>query len=354
VAGFAIDAVVMEQNGQLLYCFVMGSDRLRRISYVTPRSKDDPEEIQRLVDVRRAKKIGEYIKQDNAVLPNAIVVSLTDEVEVRKTGKKGVETLHFPSEEGKFAYILDGQHRLEGFKYSDGRAFDLPVVALHGADDSLRGKVFADINSKQVPVSDVNLLSLYYQIKDATADETAVMDVLIPLNGDQNSPLRGKIKMMDQDKGTWIKNSAMNRLISPHLEGGVLAGKNSAQRTQIFKNYFSAIKATWPEAWGDNRKYNLCKTVGFEIMLGVFPFVIRRCDLNMGASYTADNMVKMMEPLSYASIEMPGGNRMQLDWLRGGQMAVIGNAATKAIAVRQLRKILAQADEQEDEDEAKS
>ncbi len=348
MAGFAIDAVVMEQNGIYMYCFVMGSDRLRRICYVTPRSKDDPEEVQRLVDVRRAKQIGEYIKLDNALLPSALVVSLTEEVKVERTGKDTTRTLLFPSEDGKYAYILDGQHRLEGFKYSDGRSFDLPVVALHGADDALRGKIFADINSKQVAVSDVHLLSLYYQIKDATADDTAVMDVLVPMNQDANSPLRGRIKMLDTDKGTWIKNSAMRRLIAPHLEGGVLAAKTSAQRTQIFKNFFNAVKGTWPDAWGDNRKFNLCKTLGFEIMLGVFPAVIRRCDLNTGASYTAENMLRMMEPLGHATIEMPGGSKMQLDWLRGGPMAVIGNAATKSIAIRQLKKLLLQEDEDDE------
>ncbi len=115
MAGFSINATVLKQNGRDLYCFAMNSTQLARISYVTPRSKDDPEEIQRILSVPRAKEIGEYIKQTNSLLPNAIIVSLTSEVEVYPSGTDGIRIIRFPDEGGKFAYILDGQHRLAGF-----------------------------------------------------------------------------------------------------------------------------------------------------------------------------------------------------------------------------------------------
>ena len=98
-----------------------------------------------------------------------------------------IKVIRFPNDEGKYAYILDGQHRLEGFKHSDGIEFDLPVVAIYNADDTLRGKIFADINSKQERVSDMHLLSLYYQIKELPADDSSVMDVLNQLNTDTDS-----------------------------------------------------------------------------------------------------------------------------------------------------------------------
>jgi DGQHR domain-containing protein len=145
---------------------------------VTPRSHDDLDEIQRILDKKRAKEIGEYIKEANSLLPNSIVVSLTAEVFIQSSGMDGIKVIRFPNDEGKYAYILDGQHRLEGFKHSDGIEFDLPVVAIYNADDTLRGKIFADINSKQERVSDMHLLSLYYQIKELPADDSSVMDVL--------------------------------------------------------------------------------------------------------------------------------------------------------------------------------
>lgn len=135
MAGFSVDAIVLNQNGRELFCFGMNSAQLKQISYVTPRSHDNPEEIQRILSTGRAKIIGEYVKQANSLLPNSLVVSLTEDVEIRDSGTAKAKVIHFPDTEGKFAYILDGQHRLEGFKYSDGIEFDLPVVALHNADE---------------------------------------------------------------------------------------------------------------------------------------------------------------------------------------------------------------------------
>jgi hypothetical protein len=63
MAGFALNATVLEQNGQTLYLFPLKSDVLRRISYVVPRSDMNPTEIQRLISKPRAMEIGEYIKE---------------------------------------------------------------------------------------------------------------------------------------------------------------------------------------------------------------------------------------------------------------------------------------------------
>lgn len=341
---FTINAAVLKQQGHELYCFGMNSAQLKKICYVTPRSEDDPDEIQRILNPQRAKEIGQYIKQANSLLPNSLVVSLTSDVEIQPSGTDKVKALRFPATEGKFAYILDGQHRLEGFKYSDGIEFDLPVVAIHDADDSLRGKIFADINSKQKAVSDVLLLSLYYQINDMPADETPVMDVIVMLAQDGNSPLKGQIQMLEKDKG-WIKNTAMKKWLSPHLTtGGVVGTKTVAERSQIVKEYLSAIRKTWPEQWGQNKDFTLTAAFGFEIMFSLFAAVKHRVDMNNGRQYTSDNFALQMEPLKTATIELPGGGEIQLDWSK--KMGVINNSRTRNLISKQLRDILQRADEE--------
>ena len=347
MAGLAVDATVLRQKGRELYLFAMSSALLRRICYVTPRSHDDPDEVQRIVDPRRAKEIGEYIQQANSLLPNAIVVSLTDQVLVEQTGNPSVKVLQFPDDSGKFAYILDGQHRVEGFKNSGGVEFDLPVVAIYKADDALRGKIFADINSKQVRVSDVHLLSLYYQIKELPIDETPVLDVIVRLNTDPDSPLRGRIKMLDGDRDTWVKNTAMKLWLSPHLtSGGVLAAKSVAEKAQIMKDFFRAVAELWPDAWGKLNKYNLSRPLGFEIMSNIFPAVKHRVDLNKGRQYTTDNFVSQMQPLLNAKLELPGLGALDIDWLRGS-MVILANRATRTVMIRQLSDALRKADEPE-------
>jgi DGQHR domain-containing protein len=260
----------------------------------------------------------------------------------------GIKVIRFPSDEGKFAYILDGQHRLEGFKYSDSIEFDLPVVAIYNADDTLRGKIFADINSKQERVSDMHLLSLYYQIKELPADDSSVMDVLNQLNTDTDSPLKQRIRMMDSDKDTWVKNVALKQWLAPHLvTGGVLVQKKIAEKTQIFKEYFKAAAALWPKAWGDLKHYNLCRPMGFEILIGLFSTVKHRCDLNAGKQYTLEGFSSQMSPLLNATIELPGGGKLPVNWERG-TMGSVANRTGRTLITKQLADLLRLADEESD------
>jgi len=345
MAGFEVTAHVLKQKSYDLYLFSMNSELLRKICYVTPRSHDDPEEVQRILNEQRTKEIGRYIQEETSLLPNAIVLSLMPEVSITKTGNPHQIVLHFPSEEGKLAYILDGQHRLAGFGHSEGIEFDMPVVALWNADNHLRGKIFADINSKQVAVTNVHLLSLYYQIRELPSDEAATMDVVVQLTNDEDSPLVGKIKMLDADRGCWITNRHAKQCIEPHTQsGGVLAGKTPAQQAVIIKEYLKGVSKVWPEAWGDVKEYMLCRAMGIETILSVFDAVKYRCDLNEGRQYTADSFGSQLRVLKECSIELPGSGSLPLTWQRG-PFGPFSNKAGKTLIRKQLLDYLRHADE---------
>src|SRR5260221_14653718 len=101
MAGFTINAAVLKQQGDELYCFGMNSAQLKRICYVTPRSQDSPEEIQRIVSPPRAKEIGQYIQEANSLLPNSLVVSLTNDVKLQATGTDKIMPITFPDADEK-------------------------------------------------------------------------------------------------------------------------------------------------------------------------------------------------------------------------------------------------------------
>lgn len=325
----------------------MNSRDLARLSYVTPRSEDDPQEVQRILREDRAKAIGEYIQEETSLLPNAIVVNLNPQVRIERTSREDEVQIIFPSTDGKFANILDGQHRLAGFGYSGNIQFDLPVVALHNADQNLRGKVFADINSKQVKVTDTQLLSLYYQIRELPSEDMLTMEVVWQLANDEDSPLYHRVRMKDDDKGTWITNKHLKKCVAPHTEsGGILASKTPAQQATILKEYLKGVKATWPQAYDDTRGHMLWGSMGTEAIFGVFAAVKHRCDLNSGKLYTEDTFAAALEPLRHCSIEIPGGGEVPLDWQRGKTgIGMLSNAPGKRLIRKQLLDILQQADE---------
>jgi DGQHR domain-containing protein len=313
VAEIKVEAQVLRQNDFTLYSFVLNSKVIKEISYALPRTTDDPKEIQRILSVSRCKDIGEYVQKPDSVLPNSIVVNLTSEVRIEATAHEDRVTVVFPSEQGRFAYLLDGQHRVCGFKYSGAVEFDLPVVALHSAADQIAGKVFADINSKQEKVSDVHLLDLYYQLKALPQDDAAVMDIVSLLNDDEDSPLKGRVKTMPGQKGSWIKNSFLKMILQPYIgKGGILSQKTSAQQAIVFKAYLNAVKQLFPEAWG-SKKHVLTKAMGLEIIMSVFKDVVWLCQAQEGGQLTVDTFKKQLKPLLGAKIPLLG-RETPLDW----------------------------------------
>ncbi len=347
MAPIMVTAQVLRQKSYELYLFLMNSKTLREICYVTPRSKGNPEEVQRLLNPKRAKEIGDYIKEDTSILPNAIVVSLTSDVVVTRTGSANQVLVQFPSSSGRYAYVLDGQHRLEGFNSSDGIEFDLPVVALHNADEHLRAKVFVDINSKQVKVTDVHLLSLYYQIRELPSDETATMDVVHRLATDSDSPLVNRIKLLDDDKGCWVTNKHMKQCLAPHTEsGGTLYGKTASSQAHIVKEYLKGVARLWPDAWGNNKDFMLTKAMGIEIILSIFAPIKTRCDLNEGRQYSAEAFQRQLEPLLNCEISFPGGGQFPLTW-ESGPLGALSNAAGRSLIQKQLTNFIRLVDEPE-------
>lgn len=347
MAELRVTARRIRQKSHTLYVFAMNSEDLVPLTYVTPRSQDSPDEIQRILIPKRAKEIGAYIQDELSLFPNAIVLSLDDEVEIQETADADVVTIVFPSHDGKHAYILDGQHRLSGFEHSQGVQYDLPVVALYNADEALRAKIFADINSKQMQVSDVHLLGLYYQIKALPAEEAATVDVIEALAQDADSPLRDRVKRLDDQSGTWVKNTALKRWIGPHTQsGGVLSAKTPSEQARIFKEYFSGIRATWPDAWG-KPKHALTKPFGIEIMCAAFRAAKTRVDLNAGKQYTAGNFATQLAVLKGLEISIPGTGEQQgipLTW-ESGPLGPLSNAAGRTLVSRQIVDCLQTADE---------
>ena len=159
MAGPTVNALVLKQKNHLLYLFRMSSTLLNQLTYVTPRTHYDPTEIEPGPSKKRhTREIASDIKEPKAPPPTAVVVSLEESVKLSPTGDEGVMVIEFPDEVGKFAYVLDGQHRPRAFEEVAVPQVHLPVVALVDADEATRAKVFADITSKQEPITDNHIL----------------------------------------------------------------------------------------------------------------------------------------------------------------------------------------------------
>ena len=323
MAFIRIPATVLKQKDKDLYLFKMSSAILKKITFVTPRSEENPDELQRVYSEPRAKEIGAWIKEENSLLPNAIVVDFKNDVEIEQTADPNVVTITFPNPDEtrnpKIAYILDGQHRVKGFEFSDGVEFDLAVIAVHNVSDNIRGKIFLDINSKQVKVDERLLLDLMAGTKSLAQDDDRVYQVIKGLDTNTDSPLHGKIQFLPEQKNKWVKNTNLFKNLKPHISnGGVLYSKTTGQQTEILSSYFAALKTVFPAQWDDSKAYVLTRNQGIELMCGIFREVKHRCDLYERQSYTKNAFINQVKVLINKTLEITlEGNQkitIPLDW----------------------------------------
>jgi DGQHR domain-containing protein len=309
MAQIRISATILKQKDKELYLFKMNSSLLNKITYVTPRSKENPDELQRVYSEPRAKEIGAWLQEENSLLPNAIVVDFKNEVQIEPTADPDIVTITFPdpdeNPDGKFAYILDGQHRVKGFDHSGSVQFDLAVIAVHNISENVRGKIFIDINSKQVKVDERLLLDLMAGTKGLAHDDDRVYEVIKGLDKHPESPFRDKIQFLPEERAKWVKNTGLFKYLKPHIaSSGVLYNKTTAQQIEILSAYFSAFKEVFESEWEDSKNHILNRTQGIEIMCGIFREIKQRCDLYEGKSYSKKSFKNQISTLRGKSLEM--------------------------------------------------
>ncbi len=195
---------------------------------------------QRELRDKRVEEIRDYIKTYNAAFPNSIILSAnyyeTDELEVDEDKRWRVEEIGddiyeiiVPDENLKLCSIIDGQHRVNGFKKS-GILMNLPCAIFIDLPPSMQAYVFSTINFNQQKVDK----SLAYQLFGYQLDESECMmwspDILaVKLSRyfNDNGPFKGRIKLIKKLQNKEESNKTI------HEEGGDNSKKDEAAEWSI-------------------------------------------------------------------------------------------------------------------------
>jgi DGQHR domain-containing protein len=278
-----IPAIEFIQNNNRLFIFTMTAVALAKIVRSRPNLSTDKEGVQRLLNQKRLEEIAKYVSDKKFTpIPNSIVINFNNQVKFESTGKDGFGYLIFPSDDGHYGDILDGQHRLYGTINENSKMPELPlaVTGVMLNDPKLAGKVFADINRLQVKASPVLIVSIRLEIGDLPNEEESASAIVQRLNEDTDSPLYRKIQMHQDEKDCWITNDkAINIIIE------MLKPRNELARTlkhigtersiALIKDYLRAVSKLFVTAWGNNRNYRLTKPAGLTIILKLFDRVFQ-------------------------------------------------------------------------------
>ncbi|HEY0070068.1 MAG TPA: DGQHR domain-containing protein [Chloroflexia bacterium] len=265
----------VQQGGLELYVFIMDSRTLREIASVSKRDANNPKGYQRHLSEKRLREVGQYIKKPRATFPNSIIINLdSKKARFEPSSDDSRGTVVIKREYGA-AWIIDGQHRLYGFNHSEGKEFDLVVVAFLDLSERDQATIFKIINSTQKGVNPSLIYDLIELTKDAEFLDERAHEIVKALNEDTDSPWKDQIKMLGEGSGTVSQASFIGEL-KKLLQNVTFKDYPVGEQIKLLKDYFSAIRESFPEAWG-SKKHILTKTLGLAAFLALMPKVLMHC-----------------------------------------------------------------------------
>ncbi len=300
-----------------------------------PRSSQTAnEDIQRLFSEKRIAEITNFSKDPQATFPTPIILAVESSevkeiyLDLQKVEQSAPPQKNGPAkinselrcfeipDEGEFADVLDGQHRILGLQNSSAIGeFDLPVVFMFDLSTDDKAFVFSIINSKQTPVSGSLIYDLFDLSKFRSPQKTCHY-LAQSLNNKENGPFYRRIKMLGRKEEHHEKRVMLSQgsfaarlqdliskdpmedariLKSPHetlkedlrcpLRKYFIA-KQDDTILKILTNYFEAIAETFDKEWGDETGvYIIRKTVGYTALIIVLRHILEE-------GFAAKNLTK--------------------------------------------------------------
>jgi DGQHR domain-containing protein len=190
-------ASLITQGDHRFYTLSMPSDVLAETCFIEPRDEEPEQGFQRVLDRRRAEEIAKYIDVGFGTIPTSIVLSAQPEAELEYTRR--TRTLRFKKISRAFL-ILDGQHRVFGFRLATSR-LRVPVVIYNNLTRAQECRLFMDINTKQRPVPNELLLDISRLAQTETDLDALFHDIFDMFKNDQTSPLFGLMSPAARKKG---------------------------------------------------------------------------------------------------------------------------------------------------------
>jgi DGQHR domain-containing protein len=294
-----------------LYVGVMDNEDLEKITFADVRRLREGSDnreiedyigIQRKLDPRRETEIGKYVNLVDATFPNSIILAISSE-NAKYDSTTGIMTIPFKDD---IAKVLDGQHRIAGFKDYSG-TFQLVVSIYIDMELEDQAIVFSTINKEQKSVSNSLVIDLFAFAESRSPQKTG-HNIARALSKKEGSPLFGKIKILGRaetlsetiTQDTFVKNLLMyitkdkqtdrdfykrkkndkkaklpyadeNELQKLFLRNIFIDDFDDIKIAQIIWNYFYAVQQKWPNAWNVTKNDNILnKSTGFIALMKFF------------------------------------------------------------------------------------
>jgi DGQHR domain-containing protein len=236
------------------------------------------------------KKIRELIQyyldcqeaQNLPAIPGAVIMITEKRFNFSPIGKSpNLGMLQIPEEPG-ILRCLDGQHRLLALSAQAGKdlEIDVPAIVFDTLDPRQTVELFVTINAKHTRLNPSHLISLAGRRLYTDPHQALAHDIIRRLNEDEDSPLRGEVKILGVGKGRVSQASLADEMGDLFSSIEKIGGPNRLKEfeqngSRFFLNYFKAIQALFPKAWA-GRKYSIKTGAALRAFIRVSPDVMAR------------------------------------------------------------------------------
>lgn len=277
---------LIRQGEHKFYAFTMPSDVLADCCYVVNRDEDPIEGFQRVLDKKRAKEIAAYIDSGLGTIPSSIVLSAQEDCNFEYDSKR--KSVSF-NRINKAFLIIDGQHRVYGFKLAE-TALRVPVVVYDNLTKRDETRLFIDINSKQRGVPAELLLDIKKMAEYENDQEEFLRELFDIFSDENDSALYNKLSASKRASGK-ITRSVFNTALKPLVK--LFGGKTPHEIYEIYNAYLTAFNAGVFAP--HNLEKQMCNTTMFKALAGFFPIITSRVQDRFGSIYSVDNYYNLLD-----------------------------------------------------------
>jgi len=255
------DGFLAEQGGRSVVMIRATADQLAEIAAVERLSRDSKG---RAVGFQRSQVSGHiseirtYLEQEDAVLPNALVLAFVGSAKVIP-GKGAHCVLEVAVGEQPPGFVVDGQQRLTALTSTGRKDFQVFASCLLCKDmEELRRQFILINNSKPLPKSLVyELLPGVNELPGRLTSRALAAALTETLNFDETSSLHGQIKMQTHLAGL-LKDTAIQKVIMNSEAAGaiqvLMTRKDGLKDSHaLLSNFFEAVQKVFPTAWAGQK-----------------------------------------------------------------------------------------------------
>lgn len=246
-----------------VYSFAANGKDIGKFASISRIKRDDAGQLvgyQRSEILDHVEDIRTYLEQDNAVLPNSLVIAFDRTLEFNPHGgneEVATGTLEIPLDDENIpGWVVDGQQRLAALRRMSRKEFWVSVVAIESTGVQDEREQFVLVNSTR-PLPKSLVYELLPSIGDAVPPRMRkrqrAYQIMELMAGDAGSPFYQRIRTTTSGHLVTanIKDVSVLKMIENSMENGALSRhpEGFKRPKSVLLNYWTAVARMFPEAW---------------------------------------------------------------------------------------------------------